>query len=819
MATKKTPGPKAKTRAKSPAKTSGKATAKKASAATKKSVKKPTAKPRKKPAGAKPSRGIFWRLVRGFFKLSLIVAIPLLLALAAYTLYLDQQIQSRFEGRRWQLPARVYARPLELYAGQAVSQAKLTTELRRLGYSERLGGEAEGSFQQRGSSVVMHAREFEFWDGKQPDALLKVQFAGNSISRITDRNNGSDVALARLDPPQIGSFYPSHGEDRILVQLKDVPPLLPAALIEIEDGDFEQHHGLDFSGIARAFVVNLRAGRVKQGGSTLTQQLVKNYFLTNERSYVRKFNEAIMSLLLELRYSKEDILEAYMNEVYLGQDGKRAIHGFGLASQFYFGKPLRELNDAQIALMVAIVKGPSYYRPRKYTERATDRRNLVLTRAEQTGLLSPRRAESARNSGLQVTVKGSRSDAKYPAFMQLVRQQLRRDYREEDLTSEGLRIFTTIDPLVQSATANAVSSGLNRLNDTELQAAAVVTDTQGGEVLAMVGDRQAGYAGFNRAMDARRPVGSVIKPAVYLTALESGFTLASPLRDTPVEYKLPDGDIWRPENYDRKVNGEVLLYQALMRSLNLSTVNLGLELGVDQVANTIKRLGYPEKPPAYGSLLLGAVDMSPLEVAQIYYPLAAGGFRTPLNGIREVLTAEGQPLKRYPLQVEQVADPAATYLLTRGLLKVMREGTGKRVWRTLPDDFDVAGKTGTTDGLRDAWFAGYSGDRLAVVWVGRDDNKSTGLTGSSGALPLWADIIKATSAEPLSPIAPDDVEDELVDTVTGLRADDGCEQKTFLPFVAGTKPTRWADCALGDDNNESQPNSPKRKSSWWQKLF
>ena len=810
--------------------TAKKVAAKKKTASTGKRRSKASNSGSRKQRSAK--KGLFRRLFGGLWWLFKLLLIPGVLIFAAVVFYLDREITTAFEGRRWQLPAQVFARPMELYEGQALSRSDLVEELLRLGYVEERGANSPGSFQQRGNTVLVASRPFAFWDGEQAEQRLKLVFSDKKILKLQQRDSGSVVPIARLDPPLIGSIHPSHGEDRILVSLKDVPPLLPAALIEIEDGDFEKHIGLDFSAIARAFLVNLKAGRVTQGGSTLTQQLVKNYFLSNERSYTRKIREALMSIILELRYSKEDILESYLNEVYLGQDGNRAIHGFGLAANFYFGKPVAELSHDQVAMLVAIVRGPTYYNPRRKAERAIKRRNHVLARSATAGLITKASAESATSRPLGVSGKGSLSNARYPAFLKLVRQQLREDYREEDLTSEGLRIFTTIDPRIQATSGRAMVEGLKSVasmknSQPDLQSAMVITSTQGGEVLAFHGSRSPGYAGFNRALDARRPVGSLLKPAVYLTALERGYSLATPLQDTPVEYSLPDGTVWAPKNYNKQSNGPVLLYRALSRSLNLATVNLGLELGIDTVVQTLQRLGHERRPPAFGSLLLGAYEMSPFEVAQIYYPMAAGGFRTRLNSIREVLTAEGQPLRRYPLEVEPVIKPVPHYLMSRALQKVMREGTGRGVWRWLPSEFDVAGKSGTTDDLRDAWFAGFSGDKLAVVWVGRDDNAGSGLTGSSGALPIWGRVMRAISDRPLNVPVPEGVRDELVEVESGLLADEGCQAKAWLPFAAGTGPTEWAPCAIGTQrryeaapvSSDQQQNEPSGGSPWWQRVF
>ncbi|MGH8396071.1 MAG: transglycosylase domain-containing protein, partial [Pseudomonas sp.] len=448
--------------------------------------------------------------------------------------------------------------------------------------------------------------------------------------------------------------------------------------------------GVSPKSIARALWVNTSGGKMTQGGSTLTQQLVKNFYLTNERSLTRKLTEAMMAMLLELHYSKQEILEAYLNEVFVGQDGQRAVHGFGLASQFFFGQPLSELKLHQVALLVGMVKGPSYYNPRRNPERALERRNLVLDVLEQQGVATPEQVAAAKKMPLGVTTRGKLADSSFPGFIDLVKRQLREDYRDEDLTEEGLRIFTSFDPILQMKAEASVNDTFKRLTgrkgSDDVEAAMVVTNPETGEVQAMIGSRQASFAGFNRALDAVRPIGSLVKPAVYLTALEkpSKYTLTSWLSDDPLSVKGADGQMWTPHNFDRRSHGTIFLYQGLAHSYNISTSRLGLELGVPNVLKTLGRLGITREFPAFPSMLLGAGAMSPMEVATMYQTLANGGFNTPMRGIRSVLTAEGEPLKRYPFQIQQRFDPASIYLIQNAMQRVMREGTGRSAYNVLP---------------------------------------------------------------------------------------------------------------------------------------
>lgn len=750
------------------------------------------------------------QLLRWSLWLLLAASIPF----SIYVFYLDGRVQTQFEGKRWALPAHVYARALELYPDQKLTVGQFMAELGMLGYRVVSRPNTPGSYTRLGNAFVLTTRNFQFWDGEEQSQTVRLEFSGGHLLGIWQANTGDVVDLLRLDPPLIGNIYPSHREDRILVKLDAVPPLLIDALLAVEDREFFAHHGVSPQSILRALWVNLRAGKTVQGGSTLTQQLVKNFFLSNERTLWRKFNEAIMSLLLEFHYEKNEILEAYINEIYLGQDGRRSIHGFGLASQFYFGQSLKKLTPQQIALLVALVKGPSYFDPRRHAERAFDRRNLVLRLLQEQGSLDLDVAQQASAETPKVLPQNSTRVSRVPAFIDLVRRQLRRDYSDTDLNSEGLRIFTTLNPDVQRAAEKAISLQLDRLQregiDADIQGAAVVANVSDGEVQAVVGGRDPRFAGFNRALDAVRPVGSLIKPAVFLTALMQAekYTLATVLDDSPLDVDMGGDEHWQPKNFDHKNHGtlvidenderhnNVLLQDALVHSYNIATARLGMDVGVPAVINTLRGLGADRALTEYPSLLLGAANFSPLDVTQMYHTLAAGGFRTPLRAIRAVLTSNGEPLQRYPLSVTRAFDSKPVYLLNNALRAVVREGTGRGLKRRLPEGLIVAGKTGTSDELRDSWFAGFSENYVAAVWLGLDDNRPAGLTGSRGALRVWGDILSRLDARSLSTDLPADIERGWVDRRNGLRSDDDCPYAEQLPFVVGTQPDKQSACEL-----------------------
>ncbi|AJO80672.1 MULTISPECIES: penicillin-binding protein 1B [Pseudomonas] len=744
---------------------------------------------KKRPSGG-PRPWLGWALKLGLVGL---------VVLAGFAVYLDAVVQEKFSGKRWTIPAKVYARPLELFVGQKLSKNDFLTELDALGYRRESVVNGPGAASVNGNTVDLNTRGFQFYEGMEQAQPVRVRFSGDYVAELSG-SQGSKLAVVRLEPLLIGGLYPKNLEDRILIKIDQVPPYLLETLVAVEDRDFYSHFGVSPKSIARAVWVNTSSGAMRQGGSTLTQQLVKNFYLTNERSLSRKLTEAMMALLLELHYDKREILEAYLNEVFIGQDGQRAVHGFGLASQFFFSQPLAELKLHQVALLVGMVKGPSYYNPRRYPERALERRNLVLDLLAQQGVATPEQVEAAKKMPLGVTKRGSLADSSFPGFLDLVKRQLREDYRDEDLTEEGLRIFTSFDPILQMKAEASVGDTFKRLagrkGADEVEAAMVVTNPETGEVQAMIGSRQPGFAGFNRALDAVRPIGSLIKPAVYLTALEkpSQYTLTSWLSDEAFSVKGGDGQVWKPQNYDRRSHGTVFLYQGLAHSYNLSTARLGLEVGVPNVLKTLGRLGVTREFPAFPSMLLGAGGLSPIEVATMYQTLANGGFNTPMRGIRSVLTAEGEPLKRYPFQIQQRFDPGSIYLIQSAMQRVMREGTGSSVYNVLPRSLALAGKTGTSNDSRDSWFAGFSQDLLAVVWLGRDDNGKTPFTGATGALQVWTSFMRKADPLPLDMPQPDNVVQAWVDSRTGQGSDANCPGAVQMPYIRGSEPPPGPAC-------------------------
>ena len=717
----------------------------------------------------------------------------------SYCVWLDFQIRKEFEGKRWSVPARVYAQPTELYVGKKISQSELINKLRDANYEPVKKLSKQGQFNSYASIINIYSRKFHYWDSYEEARKIQIKITNNVISNIDSLDEGRNPEIVRLSPTLIGKIFPLHDEDRVLINFESIPQSLIKALIAVEDRKFYQHYGIDPIGIARSMVTNLLAGKIKQGGSTLTQQLIKNMFLTRERTYTRKINEIIMALMLDYHYSKESILAAYVNEIYLGQNGARSIHGFGTASEFYFAKPLNELNIAEISLLVGLVKGASFYNPRKNPDRALKRRNLVLKLLNEQQFITSAELKQASSRPLGVIKKPNWSSAKYPAYLDLVRRHLKRDYQIDDLRNEGLQIHTTLDVDKQEIAQNSVSKNLSKLDKDKgfksgtLQSALVMVNPHNSEVLALIGDRDKYHNAFNRALDAKRQIGSLVKPAIYMTALDmpKKYHLLSALDDSKLTMKQSNGKIWQPQNYDKKNHGQVPLVRSIVKSYNVSTVRLGMELGLNKVINTLKNLGIRSSIPQLPSILLGSINLSPYEVTQMYQTIASGGLQIPLKTIRAVLDKEGQPLHRYDLDVREYIAPETVFLTQYLLTEVVNNGTAKRLTRELPSLMPLAGKTGTTNGLRDSWFAGFGDRLLAVVWIGRDDNQSAKLTGSTGAMQIWLQAMKIIKPEPLTLIEPEDIRwYEFPDMSNPVSS---CSQTKAYPFN-NQHPPNYIEC-------------------------
>jgi penicillin-binding protein 1B len=716
--------------------------------------------------------------------------------LGPWVWWLDREAGQRFSERQWSQASRVFARPLELYAGLAISADDLVVELEAAGL-RRGDPNGIGHYARSSDRFDIHLPGFPFPDEAQPAQRIQVSLSGRQV-RSVDARSGQSASLLRLPPAELGTLMPLDDRDRSLVSLVDFPPLLVTGIQAVEDRQFNHHHGIDPRGLLRAAWANLRRGEVVQGGSTITQQLVKNLYLTPDRSLVRKFNEAVMAISLERRYGKAEILEAYLNEVYLGQDGPNAIHGFGRASEYYFGLPIQALAPEQIALLIGMVRGASWYHPVRNPARALQRRDRVLGMLLETGLIDQTTHQQAVARPLSVRSNSQRRSRRHGEFLDLVARQLRQDYRDRDLRGTGLRIFTTLDPSAQRHAEQALATGLSAVERqaNELQGAIVLVEPASGEVRALVGDRQVGRQGFNRALDARRPIGSVIKPFVYLQALAQPqrFSLVTPINDQALSVPIPGHEPWEPGNFDGISHGEVPLMEALAMSYNQASVRIGLEVGLPGLARLLRQLGVEPGGELHPSAFLGSVDLSPLQVAQLYQPLAAEGYSTPIRAITQVVDAQGDSIGRYPMRMRPIRDIEALALLDFGLRHAVTDGTARSLSWRLSGDPGVRGKTGTTNDRRDAWFVGYTRDWLGVVWTGRDDNAPAGITGASTALPVWAELFGALPVKEYTRSWPEGIEWYWIDWPSPLLASEECEQARAIPFIAGSQPEALSPC-------------------------
>jgi penicillin-binding protein 1B len=752
-------------------------------------------------------------LARHWWKFSLIFMV----ILGAYTLYLDALIKKQFSGNKWQVPAQIFARPLLLQVRQEITSKEIIEELDLLGYRPVKSAQSTGEYAVSKGVVNIQRRSFHFPHGLEPQRSLEVQLADGRITNIIDSQSGDAIQQFYLEPWLVTRLVSIGREDRMLVNLQDVPDMLSKALVLIEDKDFYSHHGVAPMSILRALMVNIAAGRTVQGGSTLTQQLVKNLFLTREKSLVRKAKEALMALIIDARYSKDVILQAYLNEVFLGQNGDTGVYGFGLASYFYFDRPLNELNLIEITTLVGIIKGPSYYHPRKHPQRVQKRRNLVLRLLFENNHLQRREYEQLIEQPVTLASGASLTRDKHPAFMDKVRRELRGILDDPDIRQSGLKVFTTLDSNAQRKAEDALSKGIDaqekRINTNDLEAAMVITDIDSGEIRSIVGGRNTQFQGFNRALDAKRSIGSLIKPAIYLTALEqsANYNLATPLTDEPIKLKSTYGKMWEPQNSDLTFRGQVPLITALIRSLNVPTVGLGMTLGLDTIADTIWRLGVEEEISLYPALTLGAVNFSPIQVNQMYQTIANNGLYIPLHALTAIMSTDDQLLWRFTDEGEQRADEKATYLLNYALHKVTLEGTAKAIKVAFPD-INMAGKTGTTDDYRDSWFSGFDKNILVTSWIGRDDNRPVNLSGASGALQLFIDYQKQQQPKSLVRRFPNGLGISHFDLASGQRSKAGCQQTLSVPAILDALPPVPLECF-------GEANVVQNEKSIWQRLF
>ena len=783
---------------------------KRVSARKPKSKKRTRAKPRRRTAKKTKKFSFlrfFVKLFGSFFLLGALV-------LAAWLWTLDGRIQSRFNTPFKSIPAHLYAKPYTLTTGDVTDLTDIEAVLLSKGYRHVDNIAKPGDFAFAGKVIDIYQQPTPASKDAQ---AIRVVLGEGRIQKMTNHQDAKLVNQLEFDAKLIGNLMTGPIEDRILLSIHQVPELLLDALITMEDKRFASHHGVDPMGILRAMVQNLRHGQVTQGGSTLTQQLVKNLYLDNSRTLKRKVNEAAMALIIEWRYDKSQILERYINTIFLGQSGNRAIHGFGLAARYYYDRKLKDLNPAQIAMLVGMIPAPSAYNPFRNATRAKTRRNLVLQTLHKNGFISAGEVDLYMKTSLGLAQAKKTAANRYGAFTDLLNRQLGENYEPSYLQEGGLNVYSTLDETIQRTAQMRFAQALSELEkqhnidaDT-LQGAMIILEPSSGEILALVGDRYGKTGSFNRALDAKRPIGSLVKPAVYLTALlnPGRYSTVSFIEDAPLSIDLQTGETWQPNNYDNIYHGRLNLHDALINSYNIPAVKVGLDVGLDAVVTTLHRLGVNSNLPLYPSLLLGAVDLSLLEVAQMYQTLANSGKQLPLTSLRKVANRKQQVLTRHQSKGEQMVNANANFILVDLLQDVASQGTARALTQLMPNT-QLAGKTGTTNDYRDSWFAGFGENYLAIVWVGKDDNTSTGLTGASGALRAWANVMSAIDLHSLAPDLPVGVSEVEVDLANGELAVANCTQETATRyFVSGYEPISNSECSQVVD----------RVGGWLEKWF
>ena len=718
------------------------------------------------------------------------ISFVLITIVAAYCIYLDSKINQKFSADHWQIPAKVYAQSLRLTPNQRIARNQVINELDALNYRRVSNPTSPGEYSVSSTKIDINRRAFSYIESTYSEQRVMLQFKGNYLKAIKDIKTRTHLAQFNVEPKLLKRISNSSKEDRIFIPREQIPELLIATLIYVEDRNFYQHKGIAPLSILRALVANIKAGRTVQGGSTLTQQLIKNVFLTRERSFIRKAKEALYSLLIEFKYSKDELLEIYLNEVFLGQNGPLSVNGFGLASEFYFARPIDELTPDQIALLVAMIKGPSYYNPKRYEERALERRDFILRQMVSQNFISA--AQYKRSAKAPLGLKNSvAKHGQFHGFMSLVRRELANRFTQDFSQTSGISIYTTLDSSAQEFAQQSLTNRIKVLEKSrktdKLQGAIVVANYRSGAIKAIVEGRDRNYAGFNRAINAQRPIGSLIKPFVVATALENGakYNLATLLDDEAITLRNNEGEQWKPLNYDKKFRGQANIIDSLTHSYNIPMVNLGMDIGLDSISYTLERAGWNTPFKLRPSMLLGAIETSPWQVAQLYQSLANNGEKKSLHTVLAVTTQSEETFYAYEKIPVQALSPSASFLTKYAMSKVTKSGTAKSLrWKN--KGLVLAGKTGTTDDLRDSWYAGFDNNEATVVWLGRDDNKSVGLTGSSGALTVYSDFVKNRGGVSLSLGSPANIVTGYFEASSGNPSAIGCKRTLALPVIEST---------------------------------
>jgi penicillin-binding protein 1B len=686
-----------------------------------------------------------------FLRLSALALVVAGVGFLFYCFHLSSEIERRFSARRWSIPSKVFSDTTILYPGQRIDRNLFNEKLHRLGYRRVLHKPKEKGEMRAGRSVIdLFLRDLELASRNRGGFPIRLTLRKDRIQSIVRTDNGESMPILELEPEEIALLFGPERERRQLISIEEVPPHVIHAVLSAEDKRFYEHYGFDPRGIARAFYANLRHGSIVQGGSTITQQLAKCYFLYSNRTLLRKLKEFLMSVIMEMKYEKDEILEIYLNEIYLGQNGSVSINGVGEASMFYFGKDVNTLSLSEAASIAGLIRAPNRYSPYIDKQQCRDRRDVILRAMHKNGQITDEKlsdglASSVSPAGVADFTK------KAPYFVDYLSEQLKAIYSPEDLASLGLSIFTALDTQVQLAAERALEKGLARLEesnpelqradaDKRLQGAIVVIQPKTGYILAMVGGRDYNVSQFNRISQARRQPGSAFKPFVYLSGLEK-FTPAYKLPTREVPYEL-DGTLWEPRNFKPVTEQEVSLRNALAMSINVATVELAMNVGLDHIVETASSFQFSTPIKSYPSLSLGAFEVIPMEIARAYCAFAADGVLPYALSLRKVVDENGRTLEQRHMKIERVISPEKAYIMTSLLRSVVTDGTARSL-KQGGISFRVAGKTGTTNDFRDAWFVGYTPNILALIWVGFDNEDTIQATGSSAALPIWVDMMNS----------------------------------------------------------------------------
>src|SRR5271156_2050510 len=756
-----------------------------------------------------PKRLLKFALI-GVGALILFAVPPTLWLFSSYYHQLENEVVARFSGKRWNIPSRIYSDSILIYPGQDLQDLGFFERLARLNYhpvdTGKVSTRGEYSFDKKRGKLDIFLHSFAYPYGNFGGEFVELNLKGDTIDSMSDPVTHKPIFSIELEPELISGIFEGEWEQRRLVRLSQIPPTMINAILAAEDHRFYEHHGVDLVRTVKAAYIDFTSGHVRQGGSTLTQQLMKNFFLSSQRSYKRKLKEAMMAYIAERDYSKDEILENYINDIYLGQRGQEGIYGVWEASEFYFSKEPRNLTIGEMATIAGMISSPTRLNPLHHPDLAEQRRNEVLGLMLADGYISKAAFDSAATEPLHPReVFTENNDAPY--FVDYVKHELAERYPPEVLTGEGLRIFTSLDVHAQKLAEKAVRDNLFYLEKRyaslrrkekkdQLEEALIAIEPQSGKIRVMVGGRDYRESQFDRITQAKRQPGSAFKPITYLAALQetldggpAHFLPTTYIDDTPFTWTYGDMS-WSPKNYKDRYFGRVTLEFALEESLNSATSRLANQIGLDRVRAMAEKMGFGSLP-AYPSIVLGGIEVTPMQIAQAYSILADYGLDVQASAVTAVVDQSGKVIEGHELQARQVLTPQLAYMMDFMLEQVIKHGTGEGARKrgfTRP----AAGKTGTTNDSKDAWFTGFTPNLLAVVWTGFDQKEELGLTGAEASLPAWTNFMKAATASrpPLDFAPPPGIVVEKVDPLTGYLAGPNCPVVLEGAFPADLAPTQ-----------------------------